>query len=60
MKKRIRHFSPDKEQSNPAPEEVKQDDFYLKLLITDLKQEPRKMPRYSMWTEMVNKILKVE
>jgi hypothetical protein len=60
MKKRIKHFSPQKEESSPAPAEEKQDDFYLKLLITDLKQEAREMPRYSMWTEMVNKMLKVE
>lgn len=60
MKKRIRHFSPEKEEKTPVPSENKQDDFYLKLLITDLKQEAREMPRYSMWSEMVNKMLKIE
>jgi hypothetical protein len=60
MKKRIKHFSPEKEKSNLVPEEVKQDDFYLNLLITDLKQDARRMPIYSMWTEMVNRLLKME
>ena len=58
MKKRIKHYSPEMEKENHSAKDGKlRDDFYLKLLINDLKKDPREMPKYSLWSEMVNKFL---
>jgi hypothetical protein len=61
MKKRIKHYSPSKESENfSIDKEHVKDDFYLKLLINDLKKNPCEMPKYSLWTEMVRKFMIIE
>lgn len=58
MKKRIKHYSPETEKENHSMKGGElRDDFYLKLLLNDLKKDPCEMPKYSLWSEMVNKFL---
>ncbi len=57
MKKRIKnHLLENRDNFETSEDSNKEEDFYVELLISDLKKV-REMPKYSLWSEMVNKHL---